>query len=196
MRALGPSPSAAKLMVPRFGIDSASPTGEPSSPTGSAAAVVAMRAKRARAGGRIRGPERRVGAQLHLLPPARPPRARAEAPLPRGLHSSPGHGELQGTAPASSRQSRRWCGAAAMASTRAGCSASSTAGGAPLPRAPPRQPLYLSSPLAVARHPRRLLPRLAPHLQEGTPCDPATGLLHLDCESVWFLGGILGDWSL
>jgi len=91
---------------------------------------------------------------------------------------------------------RRCRGAATMASTRAGCSASSTAGGVPLPRAPPRQPLYLSSPLAVARHPRRLLPRLAPRLQEGTPCDPATGLLHLDCESVWFLGGILGDWSL
>ena len=112
MRAPGPSPSAAKLLVPRFGLDLASPTASqapqqarprrwwPRGPGGRARAV----------GSKARNGTSARGCTSFLLPPARPPRARAEAPLPRGLHSSLGHGELQGTAPASSRQSRRWCG--------------------------------------------------------------------------------------
>ncbi|KAG2541944.1 hypothetical protein PVAP13_9NG666100 [Panicum virgatum] len=126
MRAPGPSPSAAKLLVPRFGIDSASSTG--------------------------------------LLPPARPPRAQAEAPLPRGLHSSLGHGELQGTAPAASRQSRRRCGSGVVQQP--------WRPRAPVARPPRRRagPLSLEfchaspstsprwSPLAAAGHPRRPCP--------------------------------------
>jgi hypothetical protein len=162
--------------------------------------VVAARARRARAGGRIRGPERRVGARLHLLPPSsgEAPSSAGGGPSPSRLALEPrpwrAAGDGAGVLAPVTAVVQRWRGAVAMASTRAGCSASSTAGGAPLPRAPPRQPLYLSSPLATAGHPRRLLPRLARTCKKARRTTPlpvsSTSIASLFGSSVvfWVIG--------